>query len=415
MLPILDKPVLNPGIMVQPRLARRTINCLVDPLYFLRRFDLQEFLNAVIRVEASWHPAGTENVLRETLASYPGVPFVGRRGIIETNVTQSPPGNIKSGTRDDIRERSRESIPLTFIIWITGFFIAFDPTSREEYKQKTVNSYIPKFHLELLKRTRTGILGNFRVELSVLRGTSRRLIRSYPDLRNTFVDIDWLLTPTGISALVRFFNVLGQSAANYVPMLLCTPTTIPPMESSYTITYTALTIEVSQKLLIRGSVYMLMGSSYGQRVPSTHLADAFFTRQIIAEVGGSKNLVRSNDSLTDTAGVYEISGSVQGWAGYIVARVTGIEPNPDWYMPEQNASESAPVVTKPQRGERRRQRSDERTSQINGDTLLAEFQTPEQFSNILKTAIKMLHQNLFSKPKFGKQQHALLVVNLAHC
>lgn len=387
MSPQVDKYVLHPNISVREVMATKIVNCISDPFRIFRAFNKKDLFNTIVQAEVMTFSEAKHNVLRETLSGFPGIGVIAARGIVESNVTSTGPAFKVSAKSDSVRERSRFSLPITLIIWFITFYYAFNPNFRSDFTLAINGQKVPKFTSEVFKRTRSGLCGIFRVELGFNVTEAIKFISQNSEFKNTFLDPNFLGSPTGIRSVVTFFQYLSLAEGNYIPMVLADLRSLPTSESSYTITYTCLTVDLQRFKTNLGSIFMLGGNSYGQRVPSTHLADAYYTHQSIRNQGTIKDTYKYNSTLVSSAMEYEIVGSLLGISGYIMARVTSIEPNPDWFntepmvgRPESNTEKSEAITFK-RTGKGKRFRK--------GDTAIASSQTPEK---ILTEFIDMANQ-----------------------
>lgn len=371
----IDKERLDSGIQVRTPIATKELDFIVNPWVIFTRYIVTGFVEMVLLKEVMLFSTAANNILRETLIAQPGCSGIGRRPNLETQVITN--NTTSTIVKDEIRDRSRFSIPITLIIWFASHVYAASESARPAITMSFFQAgMIPKFMLEKLKSIRKSRCGKHLITPTVGMEANKQFIFAFPQYRNTFFDAEFLLSGPGINAFVSLVQVLNKSEGNYIEMVPVDDKTIPQFEAAYTTTATSLS-----HVLIPGfdftdcNVMLLQGHSYGTTINAVHVADTVTSGSVL-DARGSDGLKLSSyhTSLGLINTNIPVICNLSDHATHIVMRVTGLLPNNNKTSKPPMANES-PVDSKEVKFSKRstkRRNSQPKTDNSGSDSLISE-------------------------------------------
>jgi len=323
-----DNERLPSGIQVRTPVAIKELNFVVNPWVIFLKHIISGLIEMVLLKEVMLFSSAANNILRETMIAQPGFAGIGRRPNLETQVITN--NTTSTVIKDEIRDRSRFSVPITLVIWFISHVYAASESARPLVVMSLVQAGVmPKFMLEKFKSIRMSRCGKHIITPSVGIKANNQFIFAFPQYKNTFFDANFLLTGAGINATVSLIQVLNKSEGNYIEMVSVDKDTIPPFEAAYTTTATSLSYVFTTGFdFTDGNVLILQGHSYGTTVNAVHVADTVTSGSVL-DLRGTDGLMLSpyHDSLGEINTNIPYISSISDHATHIVMRVSGMLPN----------------------------------------------------------------------------------------
>lgn len=323
-----DNERLPSGIQVRTPVAVKQLNFIVNPWVIFLKHIADGFIEMVLLKEVMLFSSAANNILRETMIAQPGFAGIGRRPNLETQVITN--NTTSAVVKDEMRDRSRYSVPLTLVIWFISHVYASSESSRALICLGLVQAGVmPKFMLEKFKSIRKSRCGKHHITPLLGMISNTQFISAFPQYKNTFFDANFLLTGPGINASVSLIQLLSKSEGNYIEMVSVDKDTIPPFEAAYTTTATSLSYVLSSGFDFNsGDVLILQGHSYGNTINAVHVADTVTSGSVLDEVGSDGiNLTPYHKSLCEININISFVSSTSDQATHIVMRVSGLLPN----------------------------------------------------------------------------------------
>jgi len=318
------------AIRITDNNATSVVTQVINPFQFIANLMTQGVLTLFIDFETQRFPSSAENTMRESAITFPGIGPSFPRSRVEVQTIYNR-NNPSSPTADTVRVRGSKQVCFVLIIWLTSFIVAYDPIIRSQLTPKLITlGYLPTILSELLKRTRTGICGNIRVQIGLIYQIPFGVLCSFnPEFKNSVFDPQFLATTIGQNTLLSLYAMLKNNEHNYIKFTDATKATVPPIEAGNTITATAITMTDRDDDFSQGTIAILPSTAYqNATVPATHLTDAFLTQATFS----SGPIIQSLALIGNT---YNISSNITSSIDYIFNRVTGLEPNPNSYKTEK--------------------------------------------------------------------------------
>lgn len=321
------------------------------------------------------------------------------------------------------RQRTFESVPLCFVIYMVSNMLASSDVTRHKLAQfENGKRPVPKLLNELIKSNRSSNCGNFNIKPTST-GLPAHVVSEF-DLHGTVFDLDFLKSDSGLLAIFDFFSRLAQYPDIYIPMENYQHI---DLNAGNTTTLNAISVEsvedkfsssVSQSFgsplikergvssgpikVIKISpsdtrqpvvVKLLPGHAYGSSCNGVHVTDSYlFSRKLINNDKSTLYVGQFSGSLIPT-------GMTQQYALYVVKRASfQLENKPSGKDPSTKTPPQPPVNGKASPVFKKKQPS---SPLNNGNDELRSF----------ISVILQLVQNKYIKPMFAEKLLTKLCFN----
>lgn len=164
-------------------------------------------------------PSASNRIMREELTSDPLFSGAsGSRGSNNVDVFYNdrfPPAS----TSNTNRQRTYDNIPLAFLLYSVCFALANNASIRDQINVFLAQGpMIPVFFQEKLNSCRRSTCGNLRITPTSGAFVPVEILESLL-LRNSIFDMEYLVTPQGLSSIFGFFGRLHGYSDSYIPLM----------------------------------------------------------------------------------------------------------------------------------------------------------------------------------------------------
>lgn len=318
-----DRKISEFGLRFQQNTIYRSLYSEVYPLRFIlsnagnddsaKRQDFNDYMQLAYNYELSIRNSSAYNSLRETAASFPGVPKLDV-GELDTRVKKDRSGNAF------FVSQTRCRLPIGVILYLSSALLAYDERARNSFISIcTSQQKVPLILEEQFKRVRASKCGGFSITPSVnLEGFINDI--KVLGLEDTFLDINYLRTAQGIKNLLSFFSYIFSSQDYPYGSYVTAEVSIGlPLNSGLTTTMNALSVsDVSLN-----SVQLAQCASYPDGTPHpVHVIDCIILSQMATDPD-----TRSFVNTTFASDLSVVGFDLNAIASFSISRGLGVTTN----------------------------------------------------------------------------------------